>query len=1078
MTTTITSFPNILIRASAGSGKTFQLTNRYLGLMHHAIPPEQILATTFTRKAAGEILGRVMSGLARAALDENERSQLAHHLRLSSLTRSDCLQSLERLVRNLHRLHISTLDAFFAQLAGSFSLELGLPPGWRIVEPVRDGNLRREAIATTLQGNSKRELERLLQLMAKGEARRSVGALVQGAVDDLYGLYLETDPAAWRRIPKPKMLSDEAVEAAVETLRDAPVPNDSRAHAAREADAVAAQQHDWALFINGGLAKKVLDGATTYYRKDLPPDLLSAYRVLLDHARSALLNQVANQTEATYQLLDKFHHAYVQLKHEARAVRFDDITRSLARGMSGAAIQQHEFRLDASINHLLLDEFQDTSLAQWHVLRAFARHVTMPRDNTNPNDNASTTAGASPSSFFCVGDVKQAIYGWRGGLSEIFEALQHELPELTDQSMNKSYRSSPPVIDTVNQAFSGMTRHPNLGSLEAGVARWCEGFGTHTTNREELQGYVELCTAPSTDKDQTKKEAKSQYAAEYMRELVEQAPGYGFGVLVRSNDMVARMIYELRRQGVPASEEGGNPLTDSPAVQVLLSLLKLADHPGDTISRFHVATSPLGALLHYCDHRRRDRALALAREVRSELLHEGYGRTILRWARLLDPYCDHRDRSRLQQFVTLAHGYEPIASLRTRDFLAHVAKERIADPTTAEVRVMTVHQAKGLQFDVVVLPDLDYQLAGQPPSCVVGQPSPTEPVDRVCLYRNAEIQKLLPPELRELFETHARRSADEAMCVLYVALTRAIHALHMIIDPSGKSERRLHKTPAGLLRGALTDGSPVGPRERPYRCGNPRWFDHERPRDTSQPRGAVASEHINVKLAAMPRDPRLEHTAPSKLEGGARVSARRVLNLDSAVATARGTLIHAFFEEITWLDEGAPQRQRLEQLAKPLNTTGVDVTQQLDAFERMIAMPRIAAVLHRDFYQSPRDPSLLRILGPERSGMSLRPEVHNERRFAVRDNGRMLSGAIDRLVLLHHDDRLVAADVLDYKTDYIDATNPHALIELVAHYHPQLEAYRRAVSAMFRLPLENISARLLFVSAGIAHGLDTAEERP
>ncbi|MFW6169640.1 MAG: UvrD-helicase domain-containing protein [Planctomycetota bacterium] len=1068
MTTPATGYPNILIRASAGSGKTFQLTNRYLGLMHDAVPPEQILATTFTRKAAGEILGRVMAGLAQAALDENERLELAGHLRISSLTRSDCLQALERLVRNLHRLHISTLDAFFAQLAGSFSLELGLPPGWRIVESVRDNNLRREAIATTLQGNSKRELERLLQLMAKGEARRSISALVQGAVDDLYELYLETEPAAWQRIPKPKMLGDEAVEAAVETLREAPLPDDSRARKARETDVAAAQQHDWSRFINRGLAKKVLEGASTYYRKDLPPALISAYQVLLDHARAALLNQVANQTEATYQLLDKFHQAYVQLKHEARAVRFNDITRSVARSISVSDIQQQLFRLDASINHLLLDEFQDTSLAQWHVLRAFARHVTMSRDNESP------AAGSPPSSFFCVGDVKQAIYGWRGGLSEIFEALQHELPELTDQSMNRSYRSSQPVIDTVNQAFSGMTRHPNLGSLEPGVTRWCERFGTHTTNRQELQGYVELCTAPATDQGQSKKEVKSQYVAEYMRELVKQSPGYSFGVLVRSNDMVARMIYELRREGVPASEEGGNPLTDSPAVQVLLSLLKLADHPGDTISGFHVATSPLGALLHYPDHRQQDRTLAVAQEVRSELLHEGYGRTILRWAKLLDPYCDHRDRSRLRQFVTLAHGYEPIASLRTRDFLMHVAQERIADPTTAAARVMTVHQAKGLQFDVVVLPDLDYQLAGQPPSCVVGQPSPTEPVDRVCLYRNAEIQKLLPAELQQLFDTHARRSADEAMCVLYVALTRPIHALHMVIDPSAKSERELHKTPAGLLRGALTDGRPVGPQERPYRCGNPRWFDQEGPRDTSQPRGSGASEPITVELAAMSRDPRLEHTAPSKLEGGARVSARRVLDLDSSVATARGTLIHALFEEITWLDEGAPQRERLRKVATPLNTAGLNVTQQLDAFEGMIAMPGIAAVLHRDFYHSPRDPILSRILGPEGAGRSLRAEVHNERRFAVRDDGRLLSGAIDRLVLLHDQDHLVAADILDYKTDYINENNPQALNELVAHYHPQLEAYRRAVATMFRLPRQNISARLLFVSAGIVHGLDPA----
>jgi len=289
-------YRNVLIRASAGSGKTFQLSNRYLGLMHQGVPPHQILATTFTRKAAGEILDRVIVRLAEAALGRDRCRELAVHLGQPSLMRSDCLNLLEQLIRNLHRLNVSTLDAFFAQLAGSFSLELGLPPGWRIVEPVQDNELRREAIAATLRDDSKREVERLLQLMAKGEARRSIGALVQATVDDLYGLYMETDAAAWRCVPKPKMLKKEALDAAIEALRAVPLAGDARAAAARDGDAALAQQDDWSEFIRRGLSKKILEGATTYYRKKIPAELIAAYRTLLDHARAALLHQVASQT--------------------------------------------------------------------------------------------------------------------------------------------------------------------------------------------------------------------------------------------------------------------------------------------------------------------------------------------------------------------------------------------------------------------------------------------------------------------------------------------------------------------------------------------------------------------------------------------------------------------------------------------------------------------------------------------------------------------------------------------------------------------------------------------------------------
>ena len=86
----VTEYPNILIRASAGSGKTFRLSNRYLGLMKLGVSPDQILATTFTRKAAGEILDRVMIRLAEAALDTEQCQELATFLKDPSLSKSDC----------------------------------------------------------------------------------------------------------------------------------------------------------------------------------------------------------------------------------------------------------------------------------------------------------------------------------------------------------------------------------------------------------------------------------------------------------------------------------------------------------------------------------------------------------------------------------------------------------------------------------------------------------------------------------------------------------------------------------------------------------------------------------------------------------------------------------------------------------------------------------------------------------------------------------------------------------------------------------------------------------------------------
>ncbi len=316
--TSMTRFPHILIRASAGTGKTFRLSNRYLELLHSGVAPDQILATTFTRKAAGEILDRVVVRLAAAALEPAQLAQLSQQLQLPSLTHEKCLELLKQLIDHLHRLRVSTLDAFFAQLAGSFSLELGLPPGWRIVEQLHDKYLRREAITLTLQGDTNREIQRLVHLMAKGEATRSISDLVQSTVDNLYDLYIETDAAAWQRIPRPRLLASESLAATIEALRTAPLPADSRATKARDSDVEAAEQGDWERFIGKGLTAKILAGETTYFKKDIPPETIDLYSQLLNHARGVLLHQVADQTEATYQLLDKFHTAYAYLKRKAR----------------------------------------------------------------------------------------------------------------------------------------------------------------------------------------------------------------------------------------------------------------------------------------------------------------------------------------------------------------------------------------------------------------------------------------------------------------------------------------------------------------------------------------------------------------------------------------------------------------------------------------------------------------------------------------------------------------------------------------------------------------------------------------
>jgi ATP-dependent exoDNAse (exonuclease V) beta subunit len=1057
-------FRHTVIRASAGTGKTYQLTNRFLKLLCEGVPPQRILATTFTRKAAGEIFDRILLRLAQAATSEKERKKLAAALEEPGLSHQRCLDLLVDTVHHMHCLRIGTLDSFFVQIAGSFALELGLPLGWRIAESLEDQALRQEAVAAVLARGKSQDLLALFHLLTKGEVRRSVVSLVLGVAQDMYDLCRETQEPAWQHLPRHSGLAADELAAAIEALRQVPLPAGKQWQSGHAAGLAAAEATDWQTFLGKGLASKVLCGELTYYKKEIPPDVVAAYQRLIDHARSVLITQLAKQTEATWQLLAQFATEYEQLKDQRRALRFDDITWRLARRLDEETIERLAFRLDSGISHLLLDEFQDTSLAQWQVLRPLAEKIT-----------AAASGGHEERSFFCVGDVKQAIYGWRGGLAEIFDALDVSIQGLERSDLAKSYRSSQSVIDTVNAVFSGLTRHPNLERLEAPVRAWQEAFPEHSTDKVDLPGYVSLQVSPRPKEDEDRDDTHYEFAAAEVARLAEQSPGRSFGVLVRTNLAVARMIYLLRKHNVPASEEGGNPLIDSPAVELLLSLLRIADHPGDTVARFHVAASPLGELVDYRDHRDAIAAARLSHALRERLLEQGYGATLFHYAGLLAPICDERDRSRLTQLVELAWQYQADSTLRTDDFIDLVETNRVADPSSAAVRVMTIHQAKGLEFDIVVLPELGARLAGQPKPFVAGRPQPAASIDVVCRYCDESVRQLLPDKIQSLFDAATGQAVSESLCLLYVALTRAIHALHMIVAPN-ENEKSLPKTYAGLLRAALTDGSPLADAKVVYECGDARWYKKAPAPVVAAAEPACPVAPIALAPAADVRHRGLDRTSPSRLEGGRQISLDAILSPPDPRAFEYGTLIHAWLEQVNWLDDGVPDEAQLRAvaagLAAEIGTLAGDLDGPLAALDQMLKSPDIRRVLSRAYYQSP---SSLGLTGAAAQDWptAIELEVLCEHPFVIRDGDRLLSGNIDRLVLVRSKGKLLAADVIDFKTDVIPPGDEAALAAKVDYYRPQLAAYCRAVQQLFALPPQRVTSRLAFVSAGKVIAVDS-----
>jgi len=424
----------------------------------------------------------------------------------------------------------------------------------------------------------------------------------------------------------------------------------------------------------------------------------------------------------------------------------------------------------------------------------------------------------------------------------------------------------------------------------------------------------------------------------------------------------------------------------------------------------------------------------------------------------------------LSQLVERAYAYQPSATLRPSDFVEFIETQKVSDPTADNVRVMTIHQAKGLQFDAVVLPELDADIVGQPSSFVVERSDPTGPVESVCRYVSASFRQLLPERVRKMFEADVAREVNESLCNLYVAITRPIHALYMIVSPASKSEKKLPRRFAGLLRAALVEDRAAQPETVLDETGYADWPSYldSKASARSDEEAAEDGEFAVLLKPSTHRRRDLQRTSPSKMEGGTKVDlAETFVAGGNAMALRLGTLHHGWFELIEWLDDGVPMDDKLRAVAMTLGAASVDLDKELGIFRRRLDYDAVKNVLSRRRYVQPDSLPFAAEINHQIANTPVRLAVENEREFAVLDDESLLSGSIDRLVLIYDGEELVAAEIIDFKTDTIVADDPAKLTEKVDYYRPQLDAYRRAVSNMTGLPESHIATGLLFVSAGV-----------
>ncbi len=1046
--------PHKLIRASAGAGKTYRLTTRYLALLAADADPGAVLATTFTRKAAGEVFGRVMLRLAHAAGDEAALAELNQALvdepiggQARVLSRSQAQGLLAALAESLHRVGVMTIDGFFARLVRVFALELGLPSEVRVLddESAAAAELRRQAIEAMLdeavRADGLAAVSALLRQVHHDQAARRVGQALDDLVKQLHGVYREAEDAALWCGPKVEGLLDEAgLRTAAEGLAGLeavlPVTKAGKPMAvwvkAMASLVAALHANDWEAVLDNGLVAKIVVGEASYSKKEIPSEFVRAIEPIAKHAGAERVQLLARQTQAMHVLLQAYDGHLAALLRARRLARFSDLTDALARGLPamGDAAEALYYRLDGRVHHLLVDEFQDTSLQQWAVMSPMVEELT--------------AHGTFERTGFFVGDTKQSIYGWRGGRVELFDRVEEELEArgLEVERLDQSWRSSPVVLGLVNAVMGRVGLDGVLKEQPGAVERWAQAFEDHTSAKRGMTGHAVVEVLPTVSEEAEEgQDVFFEAVAERVVGMSEELAGRGkLAVLVRRRESGRKLVHALRAQGVAATLEGGAYVTDSPAVLAVLAALTLADHPGDTVAAFHVANSPMGEVLGM-----RGTAWAetqrVAGRVRRRLVEEGLATVLADWSAALGPMCDAKGAARLaqlQRLVESAEGSGLVSGLRPSGFVRYAESVRVeeAGQGTAGVVVMTIHAAKGLEFDAVVLADLHGAFQDRQ-EFVTARDEPTGPVRAVYRAGNKAV-RAMSPEVEAAFAEHVERQRYEDLCGLYVAMTRAKRGLYVWlpgvgVTKSGKPGSRRASLGKVVLEslGAADEVGVV------YEEGDAAWMKAlGRPHEQAGAQEAAGSVTLSLGKG-WGRSPRV--VAASSLEGGSEepATAAALLRIGGGGGMAYGTAMHGLFEQLGFVEDGLPERAAILQAA------GGDEA-VLERFEAVYQEPTIRKALSR-------------------GGAS---GVWREKALMVKAGRERVIGRADRVVYGKDETgRVRWARVEDFKTDVV--ADDAGLAEKIGVYRPQLAAYRKAVAAWLGLSDEAVSGRLIFVGASV-----------
>jgi len=1099
------------VAASAGSGKTWLLVSRVLRLLLDGVAPDAILAVTFTRKAAAEMVDRVLERLSGwVELDDPALDAALAEVGLEDpgpAGRRRARRLYETLLLGPRDFRATTFHAFCQDVLQRFPLEADVPPGFELLES--DGPLRREAMDQVIaeasrdpDGGLAADLECLLDACGGMQnLRDSLAGLLARRADWWAWKAAEPDPAA--RLPAffgvdagrdlgADFLADRGAQISEYIALLAGHSAASwRGYAAALEEARAQEPQRLVDTLDpvlhrrdGGRRSPPARGALVKSVGEARADRLLALHEQLADAVETLQDRRRAQANlalnaAWYRAGDALIGRYQALKQEQRLLDFADLEWRTYRLLSGAGQAQWvQYKLDQRIEHVLVDEFQDTNPTQWALLLPLLEEMQWAPERRR--------------SAFLVGDPKQSIYRFRRADPRLLQEAEAWMVRRLDAralSLSRSRRSAPAIMDLANALFGA----PGPAGMD--------GFPRHETLRESLWGRVTLLPAAAPERSGDSGEATAgrlrdplraprpvprdrrhyregcRIAAE-IRALLEAGTLVGEEdsarpltcddvlILLRARRHAAEIEQALRDHGLPyvGTERGTlldcleiddlvklltvliTPFDDLALAQVLRSplfaagdadLMTLAGRGGDWMSRLREAAadepsgSPLARAAALLPRWRSLTATQPVHDLVDRIYHEGA--VPQRYAAAFPAHLESRVQGNLERFVALAleldSGRYPslgrfLSELRQRAAGGGDAPDQApATSSQPRVRILTIHGAKGLEAPVVFLADSGPAAAShgawQP---LVDWPAGAVRPERIVLRPRA--QQLDPATAALAAEAEEADSREETN-LLYVALTRARQLLYVsgCTDYRGELEDSWYRRVATALEAAGA---------RPEADGR-RVLENGR-----MPAGAAAGTPRDPPPAPEPERGLSQPLA--RADGGAEVHPSEVAGAPGPGggdedARLRGVAVHRLLE---WLTREPPP--------DPATLPG--------ALAGELGIAPGAAPLE-DWLEEARAllarPGLAHLFDPARF-----EAAWNEVPVACSDTGRTVFGIVDRLVLCGDD-----VWVIDYKTgEHRGAGDPAWL----AAYAPQLRLYAAAVSRLW--PRQRVHAALLLTPEG------------